>query len=453
MKEILERLFKFDRYLLGTGYDNSLEYIKFLLTKLDILEFKSGTQFGTWTVPEEWVVRDAWVKLNGNKVIDFKVNPLSLVVGSMPVHGVMTLAELKQHLHSSEEMPDAIPYVFKFYEKDWGFCLPFNEAREPNTEPLAGIKIEGGKDFVPKLKDKLPEGEYEVFIDSEYKPGIMKVGVHEIEGLSDREILLFAHLDHPHQANDNLSAVVCLIDLANKLKSKYTIKIIFCPETIGSIAYAYTQDLSKVEFMIAVDICGNDNSMLLQKSFNQEDKINRVAHLAMHSLLQDNRKGVFRSTIGSDEYIFNDPQVGIPGIMLSTWPYKEYHTSEDTPEKIHYPSIEKTEKLIQKIIEIWENDFIPKRTVKGPLMRSKYGIQSASKQQNMIWDYLWYSVNGVSTLAELCTNNGLVWESTLEVFKKMEEDSVISRVTPEKNGKLPRSHIGKGRKHKTSKQK
>lgn len=440
MKEIIENLYPMNACLLGEGYDSRLEYMKHLL-KLDVIEIPSNSKFGTWTVPEEWVVRDAWVKFNGEKIIDYSKQPLSLVVGSLPVHKTVGLDEFKKHLHYSEEFVSVTPYVFKYYDKDWGFCMPYNKVKEANFEST-GILKEDGTEFIPRLKDKLEEGEYEVFVDSEYKPGTMKLGVHTIPGKSKREILLFAHLDHPFQANDNLSAGACLADLATKIKSDRTIKIVFCPETIGSIAYAHTQDLSKVDFVLAVDICGNDNSIMLNKSFNPEDRINRVAHLAFHGLLQDNRKGIFRSVIGSDETVFNDPILSVPGVMLSTWPYPEYHTSEDTPDKINYGSIEKMQKVVQKIIEIWDADFIPKREFVGPLMRSKYGIQSLDKKINLQWDYFIYSIDGKKTLAELCCEHGLVFELTLPVMLAMEKDGYISR-----------THASEGTKQKASKQK
>lgn len=415
--------------LLGEGYDNRLEFIKSLVD-LEVLEFPSGTQIGTWAVPEEWVIRDAWVKdPEGNKIVDYKENPLSVVVGSNPINGIVSLEELRKHWHYSDEMPDATPYVFKYYDKDWGFCFPKNQIKKLNEDSLAGIKVETGEEFVPKYTDKLPEGDYEVFVDSEYKPGIMKVGVHTIVGKSDREILLFAHLDHPFQANDNLSAVACLLDIVGKIKSDRTIKIIFCPETIGSIAYAETQDLSKVDFVLAVDICGNKNSILLQKSFDVEARINRVAHLALQHFGETYRKGAFRNTIGSDEYAFNDPLIGVPAIMLSTWEYPEYHTSEDTPEKIDYESIEKMGKVITKIIEYWDKDFIPKREFRGPLMRSKYGAQTPNKQVSLSWDYFVYHMDGKRYLSELCADYGLNFEFALDIINKLEKDEKISRAS------------------------
>jgi len=452
MKELIKNLWNTNRCLLGEGFDNALEYIKHLID-LEILEFPSGTQFGTWTVPDEWIVRDAWVKdSDGNKIIDYWKDPLSLVIGTNPVHCIVSLDELRKHWYYDEDNHDVVPYMFKYYPKnvtdEWGFCVRKTDVLEKipqgceggvcvpelkDIDPTVGkVQIEG-VDYSPKWKDKLKEGDYEVKIDTEYRPGKMKIGVHTIKG-DEREILLFAHLDHPFQANDNLSGVACLVDLAKRIKSKHTIKIIFCPETIGSIAYAMTQDLSNVDFMLAVDICGNDNSIVLQKSFLPH-KINDIAQLALYSFEKDYRKGNFRATIGSDEYVFNDPEINIPGIMLSRHPYNEYHNSNDTEDKINYEKIEEMGKIIEKIIEYWENDFILKRNFKAPLRRSKYGIQSSNPQFNLSWDYFIYSMDGKKSLAELCSMYGLNFEQVLKVIKEMIENDHLRIVNCKKKVK------------------
>ena len=265
-------------------------------------------------------------------------------------------------------------------------------------------------------------------IDTEYKPGKMKIGVHTIKGKSDKEILLFAHLDHPFQANDNLSGVACLIDMAKQLKKakfNHTIKLVFCPETIGSIGYAFTQDISNVDFVIAVDSVGNKNTLLLQKSFDQEAKINKVAHLAIQSIGESYRKGMFRVLLGSDEYAFNDPDIGIPGVMFSRIPYKEYHTSDDKPELIDYKGIKNVQKIIMKIVDIYENDYIPIKNFKGPLRRTKYGAQTPYKQLNLSYDYMFYSMNGKKSLVELCCDFALNFDYTYELLEKIKKDGFV----------------------------
>src|SRR3990167_5762183 len=104
MEKTLKQLYTFNRCLLGEGYDNALEYLKHLI-KLDVFEFKSGTEFGTWIVPDEWIIRDAWVKFKGEKIIDYKKEPLSLVVGSLPFNGSLSKDELVKHLTWDVDKP------------------------------------------------------------------------------------------------------------------------------------------------------------------------------------------------------------------------------------------------------------------------------------------------------------------------------------------------------------
>jgi aminopeptidase-like protein len=427
LETIIKDLFPLNRCLLGEGYHNALLYIDRLIP-LDIMKVKSGTQFGTWTVPDEWVVRDAWLKKDGEVCISYLGHPLSLVVGSLPFSGTVSKEELMKHLHYSSELPSAYPYVYQLYERDWGLTLPMNRV----------FKREG-----TNLVNILPEGDYEVHIDTEYRPGVMEIGVHTIPGKTDREVLLFAHLDHPFQANDNLSGVAALIDMVTKIKPKqydHTIKLIFCPETIGSIAYAYTQNLTQVDFVLALDCVGNnpEAGIMLQKSFDQTDRINGIANLALRHQ-GGYRLGAFRSTIGSDEYVFNDPQFGVPGIMLTTHPYPEYHTSYDTPDTIDYGMVERVETVIQKIIEYYEKDYIPVRKFKAPLFRSAYGLQNAGKAHNLAWDYFIYDMDGTKSLGELCLTYGLNFELTYEQVEKLIADKKVSRRPLNRKGNVKKT--------------
>lgn len=408
MKELLEKLFPINATLLGEGYDKRLEIINETLP-LEVFEFPSGSEYGTWTVPDEWIVREAWVKYKGKKILDFAKKPLSLYTYSAPFKGTVTLEELKEHLVSNPDKPNTTTYMFPFYDKVWGFSLP------------------------ETAKNKLKDGKYEVFIDTEFKPGKLKIGVHTIKGESEREILLFAHLDHPYQANDNLSGVVALVDLAKRLHVKHTVKIVLCPETIGSQVYVHEFDISKVDAVISVDICGNEAPILIQQTYDPNHHFNKVCHAALQLAGKPYRKGRFRTSIGSDEYPFNDPQVNIPAVLISTWNYPEYHTSDDTPEKISYDKIAETQNMIQSIIEIYENDYVPEKLVKGPLMRTKFGIQSGSKQVNLNLDYLWYDIDGKKSLVELSATFEISFEYVRDLFDKLLEAKAIRRLDVGKN--------------------
>jgi len=393
-----------NRALVGDGFDKALQVIKEELPEMKILEFPTGGKYGTWTIPQKWEIKDGWVKYKDKKIIDFKKEPLSVVVGSEPIHGMVHLDELKKHISYNPLKPKAIPYVFKYYEKDWGFTS------------------------TPKKFNDLKKGDYEVFIDSEYTDGTMKIGEYVIKG-DEKEILIMVHLDHPYQANDNLSGVEVAVRLAKRLKCKHTIRIVFVPETIGSVVYAYTQDLSKVEFGITMDMVGNDNTILMQQTFAETEKINKAGTMAMSIVSPETyRKAPFRAPLGADEYILNDPLVGVPTILFSRYPYHEYHSNLDTLDIIKEDKLEETFKVVEKTIKIIENDWTPKREFKGPLMRSRFNVQQLTKEQNRKYDYFFYLMDGNRTLLDLSYACQLNFDEMNKLSKQLKKNGFVKSV-------------------------
>ena len=161
------------------------------LVPLELHEVPSGTPGLDWTVPNEWNVRDAYIKnSSGERVIDFQEHNLHLLNYSIPVRGRMPLAELKSHLFTLPDHPDWIPYRTSYYSENWGFCLS------------------------QRMLDHLADGEYEVCIDAQLAPGYLTYGEYFIPGLSDDEILISCHCCHPSLANDNLSGMALTVYLA-----------------------------------------------------------------------------------------------------------------------------------------------------------------------------------------------------------------------------------------------
>ena len=76
INQLAERLYPVCRSITGDGVRETLaipsEYLD-----LSISEIPSGKAVFDWTVPQEWVVRDAWVKdPEGRKIIDFQQHNL-----------------------------------------------------------------------------------------------------------------------------------------------------------------------------------------------------------------------------------------------------------------------------------------------------------------------------------------------------------------------------------------
>jgi len=358
MIKLINDLWGKRRDIISDGFDESLQYISAIIP-LKVHKIHSGTKCWTWTVPKKWSVREAWIKdEKGKKILDLNDHPLHVISYSLPVDKEVTKEELLEHIYTNPKRPNAIPWDFKYYERDWKFCMQHNNLK----------KIEGEK--------------YRIFIDSKDEEGNLKVGDFTIKGKSDEIIILMAHLCHPAMANDDLAGVAVLVDIAKELqkwkgKLKYTYKILFVPETIGSIAFLSQNEdmIPKLKFGIFLEMLGNDNNHALQLSRQGDTKIDRIARYVLKKKFGKNfREGPFRSIVCNDEMVFNGPGVDMPMISISRYPYPEYHTSDDTPTILSEERLYSSKNLIMTIIGFLEKDYIPRRRFTGPVFLSGFGL-------------------------------------------------------------------------------
>ena len=219
-------LFPINRSLSGEGVRETLAYIKNILPDLKIKYFISGQKAFDWTIPPEWEIKAAYIRNSkGETIIDFKDSNLHVVGYSIPVNQKMKYEELIKHLFYLKDLPDAIPYKTSYYQLKWGFCLSYNKFKKLDKNEI-----------------------YEVVIDSKLFSGKLNYGELIIEGASKKEVLISTYICHPSMGNNEISGPVVVTALSRYLKSldnKFTYRIIFIPETIGSIAYLSEGDRYK----------------------------------------------------------------------------------------------------------------------------------------------------------------------------------------------------------------
>lgn len=321
MLKLVERLFPICRSLTGEGNRETLRIIKEYLPELSIIEVPTGTKCFDWTVPDEWAVRDAYIiDPNGNKICDFKLNNLHLVGYSVSFSGELDLIELKKHLYSRPDLPDAIPYVTSYYNRTWGFCIAHSQL------------------------ELLVDGVYKVFIDTNHFKGSMSVGEVILPGETTEEIFLSTYICHPSMANNELSGPVVAISLMqyfaslNK-KQKYTIRAIFIPETIGSIYYLSRHHLYLKKNLIAgfnLSCVGDDRAYSFLPTKYNNTVVDRVgAHVIKHFTKEAITYGW--NDRGSDERQYCSPNIDLPVISLMRskhTEYDEYHTSLDNVDSV-----------------------------------------------------------------------------------------------------------------------
>lgn len=309
-----DRLYPLCRSILGQGYRDSLNILKEYMPMREEV-FHSGEKVLNWIVPEEWIIREAWIKdSDGNTVVDFKDNNLYVVNYSEAVDCSMHLEELKKHIFTSDADDDAVPYTFSYYKKRWGFCMSKNQLKQ------------------------LHDGVYQVYIDSEFINGTLVVGEAVLPGESKKEILLTSYLCHPSMANNELSGPLVLAMLYQRIRNwenrKYTYRFVVNPETIGSIAYLsrFGTELQKNVMAGLVFTCLGGEERLRYKTSRQENSpFDLLAAFDPDAFLVE----PFSPDSGSDErqYCstgFNMPVGQIARKVYGT--YKEYHTSLDTKE-------------------------------------------------------------------------------------------------------------------------
>ena len=180
-----KELFPLCRSLIGEGNRETLKYFKKINPEFKIIKFKSRSKVFDWKIPDEWIIRDAYLEHeSGRKFAEFKKSNLHIVNYSQPINKVFSKKDILKKIFTEKSLPDAIPYVTSYYNKDWGFCLSENQ------------------------KNKLPEGKYKAYIDSKFKKSHLDIAEAVVSGKNKKEIFFSSYICHPSMANNELSGPV-----------------------------------------------------------------------------------------------------------------------------------------------------------------------------------------------------------------------------------------------------
>ncbi len=363
LQNYFNKLYKICRSILGDGFRESLNILGELVD-LNIKKVKSGTNVLDWTIPDEWNIKDAYIiGPDGKKFAEFKKHNLHIVGYSVPVNKTISLKELKKHLHTLKNQPEAIPYVTSYYKRTWGFCIKYNEYK------------------------KLKKGSYRVYINSKIEPGYLVYSDKLIKGKSKKEILLSTYLCHPQMANHELSGPLAWSILYRIIKStgphKYSYRFLICPENIGAAAFLH-YNKKNVKNIIAgyiINCVGNGKKFTYKKS----RRGNSLADRAALNVLKNspyNLDIVDFFPDGSDERQFCSPGFNLPiGLIMrnmygrqdgSKMDFKEYHTSLDNEKTISFKTIIETIEIYLQVLNTIENNF-------SPVGKVLYGTPQLSK--------------------------------------------------------------------------
>ena len=331
---LYSKLFPICRSLTGDGNIKSLKILK-KITDFKIIKYKSGQKCFDWKVPQVWKIKDAYIKSNNKKIIDFRLNNINIINYSQPVKKTISFHNLKKKLHYIRNLPDAIPYRTTYYRKDWGFCISYKEF----------LKLDR-------------QSEFEVMIDSKFENGYMHCGEFLKKGSIKKEFIFSTYFCHPSMANDNLSGMIAwilLLEHVKNLKTKYSYRFVIIPETIGSIAYLFNNQkkLGNVLGGFILTCISGPGSVGYKKTFLENHKLDEICIKVLKSKCKDVKIYPF-DVFGSDERQYSSPNFRIPISTITKdkyFDYEYYHTSLDNLDFVKPEFLHKIFQIYLKVIE------------------------------------------------------------------------------------------------------
>jgi aminopeptidase-like protein len=412
-------LYPICRSITGDGVRETLDILAQHIP-LERTEVATGTEVFDWTVPEEWNIRDAYVKnASGDRVIDFRKSNLHVVSYSVPVNARMPLRQLREHLHTLPEQPDLIPYRTSYYNKSWGFCMTHNQLLDLNEEE-----------------------EYEVCIDSSLEAGHLSYGECYLEGQTSDEVLIYCHVCHPSLCNDNLSSIALATYLAQELMAqtpRYSYRFIFAPGAIGSITWLCLNEarLSRIKHGLVLSCLGDPGTSTYKKSRRGDAEIDRaVTHVLRQS--GEGHEIVDFTPWGHDERQFCSPGFNLPVGCLMRTPhglFPEYHTSADNLDLVKADSLADSFSKCLATIDILENNRLyinqnPKcepQLGKRGLYRS-IGGASDEKQAELAMLWVLNQSDGLHDLLDIAERSGLPFRSIKDAADVLRDHDLLREV-------------------------
>ena len=346
---------------------------------------------------------------------------MHLVGYSRPINKILNKTQLYKNIFFLKKQPNAIPYITSYYRKFWGFCINYNQKKQID-------KKYSNKDL------------FKVFINSNFKKnGNLNYGELVLRGQSKQEILISTYICHPSMANNELSGPIVSMGLINyfmKKNLKKTLRFLFIPETIGSIAY-----LSKNYKTMRENIIGGYNlscigderkhSCMLSKYKNSASdnalieayKQLKIKKFKIHSFLQR----------GSDERQYNSPGIDIPisSIFRSKYgTYKEYHSSLDNFNLVTLKGIQGGFEVAKRAINILLKKIIPKNKILCEPHMSKYNLYSTLSTKNKnstvqnYMDFLQYA-DGKNTIDNISKEIKINLIDAKKIYKLLKRKKII----------------------------
>jgi aminopeptidase-like protein len=415
MHELARELFPICRSITGNGLRQTLGLIGERVP-LETTEVPTGTKVLDWVVPQEWNIAEAWIAgPDGNRVVDFADSNLHVLGYSVPVRERLPLAALKEHLFTLPEHPDWIPFRNSYYTPNWGFCLQHSRL------------------------ESLPEGEYEVCVNSTLEDGSLTYAEALVPGETADEVLVSGYACHPSMANDNLSGLVLMTALAKHLASRslrYSYRFLISPGTIGPIAWLARNEgrLEHVKHGLVCLCVGDPGPLTYKKSRRGDAEVDRAAQLVLRDSGDASEVHEWEPW-GGDERQFNSPGFNLPvGTLTRSAPgsFPEYHTSADDLDFITAGALGRSFHAYMSVFDVLEtNATYVNLSPKGEPQLGRRGLyrsigagpDAGVNELSLLW--VLNLADGEHTLVDMAERSGLPYATVRNAARTLEQHDLL----------------------------
>jgi aminopeptidase-like protein len=330
----------------------------------EILAVEAGAECLTWYIPRHWAVRKGQLRRqDGTVLADFADNPLHLWTHSIAFQGEISREELfAHHIQTDPARPEEILYHYRngyrFEACEWGFSLPYRTV-ERMTDHTYVVEIDADLDLKGSLK----------VVDA-FLPG----------ELTDT-ILVAAHTCHPAMVADGIGCIAVAAEIFRKLAAfpqrRYSYRFLFGPEYFGAAAWlarAPRRSVEALRFGMYLDMLTCHEPIGYQRSMQGNSRMDAVVRNVMVSHAGTWLERPYRELWGNDETFYNGRGFLVPTVGIGRGMFREYHYDTDNIDNFSLYKAEESAWILQRVMEVFETDYVPLPRFDGPIYLSRYGL-------------------------------------------------------------------------------
>lgn len=393
--------------------------------------YPSGSEYNGWLVPQLWQVEKALILKEGLPVFDGLTHTLGVAVYSQSFQGELDWEELKPHLVTNPDLPEAYVYhcmwQYRPWEADWALAMPYT------------------------LYRTLGPGRYQVELVTTYTPGEMLVAEYEHRGRSEQTVIFNAHTCHPQMANDDFAGVAVLVRLFQWLQEQdtyYTYRLVLGPEHLGTVFYLRDQPPQQLNNLVCgafSEMPGTSGPIKVTASFLGNQPIDRAFRHAVRHYSRACSLVPWRQGAGNDETVWEAPGYEVPFVEVSRCenqfsPYREYHTNLDDAALMDEGQLTEFYQVFCRVIEILETNAVLYRQFNGLICLSnpRYNLYrerpdpavvkdlaADSEKWGYLLDCLLRYLDGSITILEIAEKHDLPFDRLYQYLQKFAEKGLV----------------------------